>query len=211
MNEPLRALTMNVKSKSAIPTSETQFGPSDSAGLPDHGVHTFILGAGCFWCMDTIYRKTIGVSSVVSGYIGGHTPNPNYREVCSGTTGHAEAVAVTFDAAVVPADVILDMFFTGHNPTTLNRQGYDVGTQYRSAMFYTDVRQREFFEASLRRNQENWDDPIVTEIVPASYFHEAEPIHQDFYAMNPYEGYCQVIINPKLAKARKYYSQWLTE
>ncbi len=161
--------------------------------------------------MDTIYRKTVGVSSVVSGYIGGHTPNPNYREVVGGTTGHAEAVAVTFDAAVVPADVIMDMFFTGHDPTSLNRQGYDVGTQYRSAMFYTDARQREFFEASLRRNQENWDNPIVTEIVPAPYFHEAEPIHQDFYAMNPYEGYCQVIINPKLAKARKYYSQWLVE
>ncbi len=211
MNGRRGALTMDVSSTSANPLSAVEPDTAGSTGFPESGIHTFILGAGCFWCMDAVYRKTIGVSSVVSGYIGGHTPQPNYREVCSGTTGHAEAVAVTFDAAVVPADVILDMFFTGHDPTTLNRQGYDVGTQYRSSMFYTDDAQKRVFEAALRRNQQNWDDPIVTEIVPAPTFHEAETIHQDFYARNPYEGYCQVIINPKLAKARKYYSRWLTD
>lgn len=211
MNGRRGALTMDVSSTSTNPLSATAPGTAGSVGFPDHGIHTFILGAGCFWCMDAVYRKTIGVSSVVSGYIGGHTPDPAYREVCNGTTGHAEAVAVTFDAAVVPADVILDMFFTGHDPTTLNRQGYDVGTQYRSSMFYTEARQQRLFEAALRRNQKNWDDPIVTEIVPAPEFHEAESIHQDFYARNPYEGYCQVIINPKLAKARKYYSRWLSD
>lgn len=202
---------MGVSNAPANPVSAAETGTSGSAGFPDQGIHTFILGAGCFWCMDAVYRKTKGVSSVVSGYIGGHTPQPNYREVCSGTTGHAEAVAVTFDAAVVPAEVILDMFFTGHDPTTLNRQGYDVGTQYRSSMFYADDQQKQAFEAARIRNQENWDDPIVTEIVPATEFHEAESIHQDFYARNPYEGYCQVIINPKLAKARKYYSRWLVD
>lgn len=182
---------MDVSSKSATPTSAAQFGTSDSAGLPDHGIHTFILGAGCFWCMDTIYRKTVGVSSVVSGYIGGHTPNPDYREVCGGTTGHAEAVAVTFDASVVPADVILDMFFTGHDPTTLNRQGYDVGTQYRSAIYWTTPGQektaRELTQAYgaelARRNL----GAITTELRPAEdagWFY-AEDVHQQYLARNP--------------------------
>lgn len=170
---------------------------------------TFILAGGCFWCLDAVYRKIRGVTDVVSGYIGGHTPDPAYREVCSGTSGHAEAVAVTFDPDTVPADVVLDIFFATHDPTTLNRQGYDVGTQYRSAMFYLDGEQQDLFSEAIERNQDNWSNPIVTEVTRASRFHEAEDVHQDFYAKNPWEGYCQVIINPKLAKARKLYAQWL--
>jgi peptide-methionine (S)-S-oxide reductase len=187
-------------------TDPTQSTPAPSPG-PAH--ETFILAGGCFWCLDAVYRQTRGVVDVVSGYIGGHTPAPHYREVCSGTSGHAEAVAVTFDPGEIPADVVLDLFFATHDPTTLNRQGYDVGTQYRSAMFYLDGDQEAAFRAAVQRNQEHWDAPIVTEVVRAPRFHEAEDVHQDFYAKNPWEGYCQVIINPKLAKARKYYSQWL--
>ncbi|EMY34365.1 peptide methionine sulfoxide reductase [Arthrobacter crystallopoietes BAB-32] len=168
-----------------------------------------MLGGGCFWCLDAVYRKTKGVTEVVSGYTGGQTKNPFYEAVCSGTTGHAEVVAVTFDEEVIPEDVILEMFFLSHDPTTLNRQGYDVGTQYRSAMFYADGQQREVFEAAIARAQESWNDPIVTEVVPLGEFHPAEEYHQDFYAKHPEQGYCQVIINPKLAKARKYYAQWL--
>ncbi|WGW11015.1 peptide-methionine (S)-S-oxide reductase MsrA [Saxibacter everestensis] len=170
---------------------------------------TYVLGGGCFWCLDAVYQKTKGVSSVVSGYTGGHDPRPNYESVCSGTTGHAEAVAVTFDENIVPSDVILGMFFVSHDPTTLNRQGYDVGTQYRSAMFYSSEDQRETFQAAIEKAQQHWADPIVTEVVPLGTYFQAEEIHQDFYAKYPYQGYCQVIINPKLSKARKEYGDWL--
>ncbi len=170
---------------------------------------TFVLAGGCFWCLDAIYRKTRGVHRVVSGYTGGHTEHPDYESVCGGFTGHAEAVLVEFDEQVIPAEVILDLFFASHDPTTLNRQGYDVGTQYRSAMFFRGAAQRALFEDALVRAQEWWPQPIVTEIAPLGVFHEAEDFHQDFYTKHPEQGYCQVIINPKLAKVRKYYSSWL--
>ena len=179
---------------------------------PGHpaGSVTFVLAGGCFWCLDAVYRITRGVSSVVSGYTGGAVPDPSYYAVCSGTTGHAEAVAVTFDPSVIPAEVVLDLFFTGHDPTTLNRQGYDVGTQYRSAMFWADDDQRALFERAIERTQPHWDRPIVTTLEPLGPFWEAEPEHQDFYATQPWSGYCRVIINPKLAKVRQRYSAWLT-
>ncbi|MCU1574562.1 MAG: peptide methionine sulfoxide reductase [Micrococcaceae bacterium] len=170
---------------------------------------TFVLGGGCFWCLDALYQQTKGVTDVVSGYTGGHVSNPDYDDVCNGTTGHAEVVAVTFDEDVIPEDVVLDMFFVSHDPTTLNRQGYDVGTQYRSSMFYTDAEQEEAFRAAIERNQPNWKHPIVTEVTRLPRFYRAEEYHQNFYAKHPEQGYCQVIINPKLAKARKYYSPWL--
>ncbi|HEY8294641.1 MAG TPA: peptide-methionine (S)-S-oxide reductase MsrA [Micrococcaceae bacterium] len=171
---------------------------------------TFVLGGGCFWCLDAVYQMTRGVKEVVSGYTGGHVRNPSYDQICSGTTGHAEVVAVTFDETVIPEDVILDLFFVSHDPTTLNRQGYDVGTQYRSSMFYTDAEQEDLFRAAIKRNQEHWSRPIVTEVSPLPEIFPAEHYHQDFYGKYPEQGYCQVIINPKLAKARKYYSSWLT-
>lgn len=175
----------------------------------EQDMKTFVLGGGCFWCLDAVYQQTRGVSSVVSGYTGGHVRNPTYDQVGYGRTGHAEVVAVTFDEDIIPEDVILDMFFVSHDPTTLNRQGYDVGTQYRSSMFYTDTEQEELFRAAIQRNQEHWSNPIVTEVSRLPEFFEAEAYHQDFYAQHPEQGYCQVIINPKLAKARKYYSSWL--
>lgn len=171
---------------------------------------TFVLGGGCFWCLDAIYQITKGVESVVSGYTGGALPNPSYEQICTGMTGHAEVVAVTFDEDIVPAEVILDMFFTQHDPTTLNRQGYDVGTQYRSSMFYADLEQKKLFEEAIARNQANWSDPIVTEVSPLGNFYTAESYHQDFYAQRPGFGYCQVIINPKISKMRKHYAEWLT-
>jgi len=133
--------------------------------MSEEAMKTFVLGGGCFWCLDAVYQKTKGVTSVVSGYTGGHERDPDYYSVCSGTTGHAEVVAVTFDEDVIPAEVILDMFFALHDPTTLNRQGYDVGTQYRSSMFYIDDEQKQTFVSAIERAQPDWQDPIVTEVV----------------------------------------------
>lgn len=172
---------------------------------------TFVLAGGCFWCLDAVYQRTRGVHAVISGYIGGHTKDPDYHQVCTGNTGHAEAVAVVFDPQVVPAEVILDMFFTVHDPTTLNRQGYDVGTQYRSAMFPLDEKQREKFNAAIEKFATIYPNPIVTTIEESKDFYPAEQIHQDYYSENQNVGYCRVIIDPKLAKVRKYYAQWLNE
>ncbi|ALG30822.1 peptide methionine sulfoxide reductase [Glutamicibacter halophytocola] len=179
--------------------------------LEDTKLTTFVLAGGCFWCLDAVYQRTRGVHAVISGYIGGHTSNPDYRQVCSGTTGHAEGVAVIFDPQIVPAEVILDMFFTVHDPTTLNRQGYDVGTQYRSAMFPLDDQQREQFIAAKDKFASFYTNPIVTTIEESKDFYPAEQIHQDYYSANQDVGYCRVIIDPKLAKVRKYYAQWLNE
>ena len=189
--------------------SPHQFTPT--LDFQDTKLSTFVLAGGCFWCLDAVYQRTRGVYAVISGYIGGHTKDPNYREVCSGTTGHAEGVAVIFDPQVVPADVILDMFFTVHDPTTLNRQGYDVGTQYRSAMFPLDDAQRELFEAAIDKFSRVYPNPIVTTLEESKDFYPAEQIHQDYYSENQEVGYCRVIIDPKLAKVRKYYAQWLNE
>ncbi|MFJ5106466.1 MULTISPECIES: peptide-methionine (S)-S-oxide reductase MsrA [unclassified Glutamicibacter] len=172
---------------------------------------TFVLAGGCFWCLDAVYQRTRGVHAVISGYIGGHTKDPTYREVCSGTTGHAEGVAVIFDPQVVPAEVILDMFFTVHDPTTLNRQGYDVGTQYRSAMFPLDDQQRGLFQDAIEKFSRVYPNPIVTTLEESKDFYPAEQIHQDYYSENQEVGYCRVIIDPKIAKVRKYYAQWLNE
>lgn len=156
-----------------------------------------------------MYRVLRGVSDVVSGYTGGEIPNPSYESVCTGRTGHAEAIAVTFDPEVIPAEVILDVFFTLHDPTQLNRQGADVGTQYRSAMFYTDDAQKQLFEAARERANEWWDGGIVTTIEPLGEFFVAEDYHQDFFAKNPGQGYCMAVALPKVNKIRKSYSQYI--
>ncbi|MHA7177824.1 peptide-methionine (S)-S-oxide reductase MsrA [Arthrobacter sp. Sr24] len=171
---------------------------------------TFVMGGGCFWCLDAVYQMTRGVESVVSGYTGGALPNPSYDQICTGMTGHAEIVSVTFDETIIPAEVILDMFFIQHDPTTLNRQGYDVGTQYRSVLYYRDEAEEAEFRAAIERNQPLWSDPIVTEVSRLGVVYEATEDHQDFYARRPEVGYCQVIINPKISKVRKHYAKWLT-
>jgi peptide-methionine (S)-S-oxide reductase len=172
---------------------------------------TYVLAGGCFWCLDAIYRRLKGVTEVVSGYAGGQTLDPTYYQVASGETGHAESVAITFDESIIPKDVILDLFFLIHDPTTLNRQGADVGTQYRSAMYYTDDDQRQAFEAAAVRAKEHWDDPIVTEIVKLDKFWPGEDEHQDYFNKNPGNGYCTIVIAPKIVKARGAYKQWFKE
>lgn len=172
-------------------------------------MQTLVLAGGCFWCLDAVYRVLKGVDSVVSGYTGGADAHPTYESVCTGRTGHAEAVAVTFDPEVIPAEVILDVFFTLHDPRQLNRQGADVGTQYRSAMFYTDDAQRELFEAARDRASDVWDGGIVTEISPLGEWFEAESYHQDFFAKNPGQGYCMAVALPKVNKVRKSYAGYI--
>ncbi len=165
------------------------------------------LGGGCFWCLEAVYDQLKGVTDVVSGYAGGHVPNPDYRAVCTGTTGHAEVVQVTFDPAVIGYRDILNVFFTIHDPTTLNRQGADVGTQYRSAIFTHSPEQaataREVIAAL--EAERVYPNPIVTQIAPLETFYPAEDYHQEYFARNPGQGYCTVVIAPKVAKFRKHY------
>jgi peptide-methionine (S)-S-oxide reductase len=172
-------------------------------------MQSFVLAGGCFWCLDAVYRTLKGVNEVVSGYTGGHTQSPTYNEVTTGRTGHAEAVKVVFDETVIPASVILDVFFTLHDPRQLNRQGNDIGTQYRSAMFYADEAQKELFEQARDRAADIWDGGIVTEIVQLGDWWEGEPYHQDFFAKNPNQGYCLAVALPKVAKVRKSYADYV--
>ena len=172
-------------------------------------MQTFVLAGGCFWCLDAVYRTLRGVSGVVSGYTGGSTSNPSYDAVCTGMTGHAEAVAVSFDPEVIPADVILDVFFSLHDPRQLNRQGNDVGTQYRSAMFYADDEQKAIFETARDRASEYWDGGIVTTIDHLGDWYPAESYHQDFFAKNPGQGYCMAVAVPKVNKIRKSFAEYV--
>lgn len=172
-------------------------------------METFVLAGGCFWCLDAVYRSLEGVSGVVSGYTGGSVPNPSYEAVCTGSTGHVEAVAVTFDQDVIPREVILDVFFTLHDPRQLNRQGNDVGTQYRSAMFYRGEEQKALFQAAIDRAADLWDGRIVTQLAPLQEFFRAEDYHQDFFAKNPGQGYCLAVALPKVNKVRKSYARYV--
>ena len=172
-------------------------------------MRTFVLAGGCFWCLDAVYRTLDGVTEVVSGYTGGRVPNPSYEAVCTGTTDHAEAVAVTFDESVIPSSVILDVFFSLHDPRQLNRQGNDIGTQYRSAMFYADDEQKAEFEEARERAAEAWGGGIVTSITKLGDYYPAEEYHQDFFAKNPGQGYCLAVALPKVQKIRKSYAQYV--
>ena len=172
-------------------------------------MNSFVLGGGCFWCLDSTFMQFKGVHDVEVGYMGGALANPSYEQVCDGNTGHVEVARVIFDEAIVPAEVILDMFFTLHDPTQLNRQGNDVGTQYRSAMFYENEEQREMFEAARDRAIDLWGTAIVTEIVPVETFWMGEEYHQDFFAKNPNQGYCNAVVAPKMAKVRAKFTEYL--
>lgn len=167
------------------------------------------LGGGCFWCVEAVYQDLQGVLKVESGYSGGNIDNPSYREVCSGLTGHAEVVQVTFDPAVISFKEILEVFFTVHDPTTLNRQGNDTGTQYRSAIFYHSPQQKTIAEEVKAASAEIWDDPIVTEITPFDKFFKAEDYHQNYYKDNPNQGYCSFVIAPKVKKFRQKWAHKL--
>lgn len=170
---------------------------------------TYVLAGGCYWCLDAAYRVLRGVTDVYSCFTGGHVADPSYELVCTGTTGHAEAVAVSFDETVIPSEVILDAFFTMHDPTQLNRQGADVGTQYRSAMFPATDEQRVTFEAAKERAAAWWPAPIVTTIEPLGPVYPAPEAHQDFFAKNPTQGYCLAVALPKVNKVRAGFSEYL--
>lgn len=165
-------------------------------------LETITFGAGCFWCVEAVFQRLDGVDSAVSGYMGGHQKNPTYKEVCAGTTGHAEVIRVAYDPKIVSARELIDFFWEAHDPTTLNRQGADVGTQYRSAIFYETDAQRAAAEASRKEAEQSgkFRDPIVTEISPASAFYQAEDYHQEFYELNKNYPYCRAVIAPKLKK-----------
>lgn len=160
------------------------------------------IGAGCFWCVEAVFERLEGVHSVVSGYAGGTKPNPTYEEVCGGMTGHVEVAQITFDPSKITYEQLLDVFWQSHDPTTLNRQGADAGTQYRSAIFYHDEKQRASAEKSKLEAQKHFQDPIVTEIKPLAQFYQAENYHQDYYRSNPVAPYCLLVIKPKLKKLK---------
>ena len=174
-------------------------------------VATATFGGGCFWCTEAVYAEIRGVKSVTSGYTGGRIPNPNYKQVCSGLTGHAEAVEIEYDPAVVPYEKLLEIFFATHDPTTLNRQGADVGTQYRSAIFYHDDTQEEIAKKVIAKLNESkvFSSPIVTTLEKSKVFYPAENYHQDYFANNGYQPYCQAVVAPKVAKVRKVFKELL--
>lgn len=169
------------------------------------------LAGGCFWCLEAVYDQMKGVVAVESGYIGGHIDHPTYEAVCGGGTGHAEAVRITFDPSVVSYRELLEVFFVVHDPTTLNRQGQDVGTQYRSAVFYHVPEQKQIAEEVIAgvTREKLYTNQIVTEITPAGAWYEAEPYHQEYFARNPFQGYCTAVVGPKVVKFRKQFASKL--
>lgn len=171
------------------------------------------FAGGCFWCTEAVYAELKGVKGVTSGYIGGQVPNPTYKQVCTGQTGHAEAIEIEYDPQVVSFEKLLEVFFATHDPTTLNRQGADMGTQYRSGVFYHDDGQKRSAEAVIKALEEAHVFPakIVTEVTPASTFYPAEDYHQDYFANNPFQPYCQAVAAPKVAKVRKVFKDLVKE
>lgn len=174
-------------------------------------LQTATLGGGCFWCLEAVYKELKGVVDVVSGYAGGASPNPTYRQVCSGATGHAEVVQIAFDPEQISYRDLLDVFFSIHDPTQLNRQGHDVGSQYRSVIFWHDEEQKAEAERVIRELEDAgaFDDPVVTELSPLPAFYPAEAYHQDYFENNPGQPYCQVVVSPKVAKARQRFADRL--
>ncbi len=167
-----------------------------------------ILAGGCFWCLEAVYDQVHGVEAVESGYIGGVVDNPTYEAVCGGQTGHAEAVCITFDPALISYQEILEIFFVIHDPTMLNRQGNDIGTQYRSAIFYSSSAQQQMAEQVIQTitDRKLYGTPIVTQVVAATRWYEAESYHQEYFVRNPFQGYCQFVVGPKVAKFRKQFA-----
>jgi peptide-methionine (S)-S-oxide reductase len=165
-----------------------------------------VLGGGCFWCLEAVYQEIKGVQQVESGYTGGHVANPSYEQVCEGSTGHAEVVAVTFDTEQISFRELLEIFFTIHDPTTLNRQGNDVGTQYRSVIYYQSPQQKKAAEQVIAEMANVWDAPIITELSPAETYYKAEDYHQNYFRQHPLQGYCAFVVAPKVAKLRKIFT-----
>ena len=204
-------------SRSKMPVTENQsqepLKEATSSAKEGAGTETVTLGAGCFWCIEAVLEQIEGISDVTSGYMGGTIENPTYEQICTGTTNHAEVVEVTFDPNVISFEKLMDVFWQLHDPTTLNRQGFDVGTQYRSAVFYHNDEQRKIAEASKKKWDASgtWPNPIVTEITAAEIFYPAEIYHQDYFALNGKKSYCRVHIRPKLKKFKRVFREYLKE
>lgn len=177
--------------------------------MSENNVETIIFGGGCFWCTEGVFRMFKGVSSVESGYSGGDTENPSYDEICTGNTNHAEVVKIDYDPNLISLEVLLEVFFASHNPTTLNRQGNDIGTQYRSVIFYFNQDQKDIINNYIKNIQSEFSDKIVTEVVEYSNFYKAEDYHQNYYENNTNAPYCQIVIDPKIDKIRKKYADLL--
>jgi peptide-methionine (S)-S-oxide reductase len=165
---------------------------------------SLVLGGGCFWCLEASYRLLPGVTQVTSGYAGGQVDNPTYKQVCAGTTGHAEVVKIDFDSSKVSLAEVLDLFWVMHDPTQLNRQGNDIGTQYRSVIFFADDAQKKAGEDAIAGVRKEWDDPVVTELAPLTKFWPAEDYHQEYFKNNPDQGYCRAVVRPKVKKVEKH-------
>jgi peptide-methionine (S)-S-oxide reductase len=189
----------------------TSAAASEAQNATPAASETLTLGGGCFWCLEAVFDELKGVSSVVSGYAGGHVKNPTYEQVSDGGTGHAEVVQITFDPRVVSRDVILQVFFTVHDPTTLNRQGNDVGEQYRSVAFYRDAEQKAAMEKAIAQTEASraWSGKIVTQVEPLTQFYKAENYHQEYFKLHGTQPYCQLVIAPKVAKFRKVFHDQL--
>lgn len=170
------------------------------------------LGGGCFWCLEAVFERVHGVQAVVSGYSGGHVENPDYRAVCEGRTGHAEVVRIRFDPDLIRFEQLLELFFAIHDPTTLNRQGHDIGTQYRSVIFCHSERQKDIANSLISRlnKEELWESPVVTAVCPEAPFFPAEEYHQQYFKRNPDQGYCQIVVAPKVAKLRQSFAHLLS-
>jgi peptide-methionine (S)-S-oxide reductase len=186
--------------------------PNEELKMADH-LEVATFGGGCFWCVEAIYQDVIGVHKVVSGYMGGTVENPTYKQVCTGTTGHAEVLQITFDPGEISYEDLLTIFWHTHDPTTLNRQGNDAGTQYRSVIFYHSEQQKGIAEKSKKETDVSklWPNPIVTEISPAPVFYPAEEYHQNYFKENPYQPYCMMVIHPKVQKFRKSFQEKLKQ
>ncbi len=182
----------------------------EKAAIPANA-RTITLGGGCFWCLEAVFEEFKGVVSVTSGYAGGHVANPDYEQVSSGTTGHAEVVQIVFDPSVMPLDVLLRVYFTIHDPTTVDRQGNDVGSQYRSVAFYRDAAQKAAIEKAIAETAASgeWNGRIVTQVEPFTVFYKAENYHQEYFRLHGTQPYCQLVVAPKVAKARKKFHEWL--
>ena len=170
---------------------------------------SFVLGGGCFWCLDSSFMQFRGIQDVEVGYAGGHTSHPDYETVCSEATGHAEVARVIFDESEIPAETVLDIFFTLHDPTQLNRQGNDIGSSYRTCMFFEDEQQKKLFTEAIERAKKVWGGAIVTTVQPLEQFWMGEEYHQDFFAKNPNQGYCNFVVKPKMDKTAKAFTSYL--
>lgn len=195
----------------SVYASTTNFSKGDEKDMSEMNLETATLGAGCFWCVEAVFQDLRGVHSVISGYAGGHVKNPSYKEVTSGKTGHAEVAQIKFDPKEISYEDLLYVYWLTHDPTTLNRQGNDVGTQYRSVIFYHDEKQKEIAEKSKKETDANkvYPDPIVTEIEALTEFYEAEGYHQDYFNLNPNQPYCRFVIDPKVQKMKKMFKDKL--